>query len=129
VSEPWVYCPKCHHTSFNPHDVYHRYCGFCHKFLDEEADAPETTGRRPGEYETPGSLCPACAHPFDIAVTKSGRPPERGTLSVCMKCGEAAVFTDAVHVQPLTPEDLERLAAAQPALHSTLVEMQRLVRR
>lgn len=121
--QPSITCPACHRTSYNRHDIEHRYCGFCKGFLP-----PEATGR-PAEYKTPGSVCPTCAHPFDVAVTKSGRPPERGTLSVCMKCGEAAIFTDGTHVQPLSPEDLEQLAAARPSLHTTILEMQRLVRR
>ena len=25
-----ITCPKCHRTSYNPHDIAQGYCGFCH---------------------------------------------------------------------------------------------------
>lgn len=28
---PYIHCLKCHRTSYNPHDIAHRYCGFCHE--------------------------------------------------------------------------------------------------
>jgi ribosomal protein S27AE len=36
MSRPPSYrCPRCGMVSFNPNDLQHRYCGFCHKFEDE----------------------------------------------------------------------------------------------
>jgi hypothetical protein len=31
-ARPSFQCPQCQRVSFNPHDVEHRYCGFCHEF-------------------------------------------------------------------------------------------------
>lgn len=28
-----IQCPTCGRTSYNPHDVENRYCGYCHVFL------------------------------------------------------------------------------------------------
>src|SRR5262245_60356673 len=28
-------CPRCRFTSYNPHDIAHRYCGRCHAFADD----------------------------------------------------------------------------------------------
>lgn len=33
---PAITCPRCLKTSHNPHDVEHQYCGFCHRFLNDE---------------------------------------------------------------------------------------------
>jgi hypothetical protein len=30
-----ITCTKCRHTSHNRNDVENRYCGFCHKFLED----------------------------------------------------------------------------------------------
>lgn len=32
---PSITCPVCQRTSYNPHDIAHRYCGCCHRFLDD----------------------------------------------------------------------------------------------
>jgi hypothetical protein len=29
-------CPRCGKRSFNPHDVSARYCGACHRFVDDQ---------------------------------------------------------------------------------------------
>lgn len=30
MSQPSITCPKCGLTSYNPNDIEHGYCGFCH---------------------------------------------------------------------------------------------------
>jgi hypothetical protein len=40
-----IRCLDCGHTSYNPHDVTHRYCGHCHRFLLDP----------PGKYLDPPS--------------------------------------------------------------------------
>jgi hypothetical protein len=32
---PSFTCPDCGMKSFNPHDVLNRYCGACHRFVDD----------------------------------------------------------------------------------------------
>lgn len=34
-NEVAITCLRCDHTSWNPKDVFHRYCGHCHTFLDD----------------------------------------------------------------------------------------------
>ena len=123
----WITCPCCHLTSYNRNDIEEQYCGRC-KMFHADMPAARPTGR-PHEFATPGSKCPSCAHPFDVGITASGIAPVRGTLSVCMQCGEAAIYVDPVTVQPLTAEVLDHLALTSPSLYSMLREMQRLVRR
>jgi hypothetical protein len=124
--QPSITCPNCHRTSYNRHDAAQRYCGYCHKF-HSDMKAPPT--ERPGfYYETPGALCPSCAHPFDIAVTASGKPPERGTLSVCMKCGDAAIYVSSIEVAPLPAEVILALKFEMPLLYARLIAMQEQVR-
>ncbi len=31
-----IRCLRCHHLSYNPHDVKERYCGYCHEHMGEE---------------------------------------------------------------------------------------------
>jgi hypothetical protein len=35
IRRPSITCPACGLTSYNPHDIEQRYCGHCHRFLDE----------------------------------------------------------------------------------------------
>lgn len=46
VDRPSITCPRCRRTSYNPNDVEQRYCGFCHRYLDDqlslELDEPPT---------------------------------------------------------------------------------------
>jgi hypothetical protein len=32
---PSIKCPRCGAVSYNPNDVEYRYCGWCHRFLDD----------------------------------------------------------------------------------------------
>jgi ribosomal protein L37E len=32
----WIKCHRCGRTSYNRNDVAQRYCGFCHRFHDDE---------------------------------------------------------------------------------------------
>lgn len=32
---PSFVCPRCGAKSYNPHDIAERYCGACHRFVDE----------------------------------------------------------------------------------------------
>jgi ribosomal protein L37E len=32
----WIRCHRCGRTSYNRNDVAQRYCGFCHRFHDDE---------------------------------------------------------------------------------------------
>jgi hypothetical protein len=34
VTLPFV-CPRCSAQSWNPNDAEHRYCGRCHRFVDD----------------------------------------------------------------------------------------------
>lgn len=38
-----ITCPRCHHVSYNPHDIVNRYCGLCHWFHDDHPAPPEST--------------------------------------------------------------------------------------
>lgn len=38
-------CPLCGCISFNPHDIEHNYCGFCHMFINDFVATPEQIER------------------------------------------------------------------------------------
>ena len=43
MSAESITCPKCKKTSYNPNDIAHGYCGFCHDWTsldDAEPDWP-----------------------------------------------------------------------------------------
>ena len=70
-------CPHCGMTSHNPRDAAERYCGHCHRFLDDEAalqklfadevfrkaDDMELTLRPETVTQLVGLLQLACRHP------------------------------------------------------------------
>lgn len=122
MSEPSITCPTCRRTSYSANDIAQRYCGYCHDFLP-----PEPSGR-PGEYLTPGARCPACGHSFEMAVTQSGNAPQRGTLTVCLRCGDAAIYLGGDQYAPLTDELLAQVEAVKPTLILTLRAAQERVR-
>ena len=31
-------CPTCKMKSYNPKDIEHRYCGYCHRFEDQRPE-------------------------------------------------------------------------------------------
>lgn len=120
--DPYILCPVCHRRSYNLKDIENRYCGYCHDFLP-----PEPTGR-PHEFATPGAFCPTCFHPWESCITKSGAPPTKGTLTVCLGCGEAAIFTSHHGYQPVTHEVATMLQQTKPALYEMLKQAQAKVR-
>jgi hypothetical protein len=36
AGRPAILCKGCTRVSWHPQDVQHRYCGYCHEFLDSE---------------------------------------------------------------------------------------------
>jgi hypothetical protein len=46
VSPRVFVCPVCRMTSANPNDVATRYCGNCHRFVDDAVIARDETGQR-----------------------------------------------------------------------------------
>jgi hypothetical protein len=54
MAEPSITCPRCGATSYNPHDLAHRYCGRCHAFHDDPAALiPEI----PALYDVARDVC------------------------------------------------------------------------
>jgi hypothetical protein len=55
-------CPHCGAASHNPNDVRERYCGRCHRFVDDPAlDPPISPAiqRILDELKTLGHVCPS----------------------------------------------------------------------
>lgn len=42
-------CPQCGRTSYNPNDVYHKYCGACRMFEVDMVAIIETTATEVNE--------------------------------------------------------------------------------
>jgi hypothetical protein len=64
---PAIQCLVCGRVSHNPHDIEHRYCGFCHHFFTlEEEDKP-----RPGDRV---KLCGSHRYAGHDAVYVCDRP-------------------------------------------------------
>jgi hypothetical protein len=36
---PWIRCLRCGLGSYNPNDIQHKYCGYCHIFHEDFAEA------------------------------------------------------------------------------------------
>lgn len=95
-----ITCTKCGKTSYNLHDVKHRYCGFCHEWL---------------KTELPASKCPVCGYTVDDASSVSEvydteddrKFPVPGDLSLCLKCGEVLVFDQTMHMAQAGIDDFE----------------------
>lgn len=47
-NQPCLLCLLCDRWSYNPHDIAHRYCGWCHVFL---RDVPEDYQRPRLHYQ------------------------------------------------------------------------------
>ena len=45
----WFVCPLCSTISVNPNDVRERYCGRCHRFVDDPAPPPMGPYWHPGD--------------------------------------------------------------------------------
>jgi hypothetical protein len=82
---------------------------------------PEATGR-PGEYKTPGLVCPACGHTWAVTITRSKNAPVRGTVTICLQCAEAFIFRDDSHVVPLTKEMWTLIEFTKPNLYAQLLD-------
>jgi hypothetical protein len=45
----WFVCPLCSTISVNPNDVQERYCGRCHRFVDDPPPLPMGSYWHPGD--------------------------------------------------------------------------------
>lgn len=53
--------------------------------------------------------CPACGQPLDGWTGGAGPGPRAGDLSVCVYCGEALLYTEALLLRVLTQGDRDEL--------------------
>lgn len=50
----------------------------------------------------PDSRCPQCGYRMEAATSFAGRTPEPGNTSICIDCGAALVFTEAMGLRQMT---------------------------
>lgn len=57
----WITCARCGQTSYNPHDVKHRYCSHCKMFHDDQSVEFDCTGCGRHIFQFGGPLTHKCA--------------------------------------------------------------------
>jgi hypothetical protein len=66
--------------------------------------------RGPGHTEIGQQMCPACGFLVDTASNMEGtRTPDPGDLSLCVNCGQPAVFDAMLQLRPMTTDEFLRL--------------------
>lgn len=58
--------------------------------------------------------CPYCQRAMDCSTNTSrdDRPPEEGSLSLCISCGEVGVFTAELTVRMMYPHEADEIACS-----------------
>jgi len=59
--------------------------------------------------------CPHCKRMLDAAAVSTGESiePSPGDVTVCLRCGHPMVFTEAMRVRSMTPEEWQALSEKQ----------------
>ena len=122
---PSITCPKCNRTSYNPSDIAHGYCGWCHAWTGAPGDVAKIA------VVEMATQCPACLATFVLCTSNQGlisdRKPRAGEISICTECGELLMFEDHTGTK-LRPAELRDLVKLSPALHRELSRAQQWVR-
>lgn len=72
--------------------------------------------------------CPYCGYMMDaVSGVDGARDPEEGSLSICMKCGEIAIFCSrpepGLGLRMPTPDE-RRVALEEPEVFKTMIAIQ-----
>lgn len=79
-----------------------------------------------GTQRTRATSCPSCGKIADAATPIQGQHVTPGSLILCLSCGAWSVFTEALDLRILAPEER---AALDPADQQLLAYMDRRWRR
>lgn len=74
------------------------------------------------ETRLPEQCCPTCGARMNTAAAHAKRPPQAGTLGICVYCGEYLRFKEDLSVERL-PDDVFK---ALPQEHRTIMENTRM---
>jgi hypothetical protein len=68
------------------------------------------------------TYCPYCRLEITGSEAADGTPdePQPGSISVCIQCGNIAIFDDAMQLRPPTADELAEVRARHPSLFGTL---------
>lgn len=60
--------------------------------------------------KVPEVSCVECGHPFDLATDiATDATPAPGDVSLCIECGNVAMFADDLTLRPISEDEIERM--------------------